>query len=50
MTAGHPERSEGSDGEAVVLSEAKDLFRALERSFVASLLRTADSSSLRSSE
>jgi hypothetical protein len=46
----HPERSEGSDGEAVVPSRARDLFHSRERSFVAALLRTADSSSLRSSE
>jgi hypothetical protein len=35
-------RSEESDGEGVVLSEAKDLLRDRERSFVAPLLRTAD--------
>jgi hypothetical protein len=44
----HPERSEGSDSEAVVLSEAKDLFLLAARSFVATLLRMT-SSSLRSS-
>jgi hypothetical protein len=32
---------ERSDREAVILNEAKDLFRP-ERSFVAALLRTAD--------
>jgi len=41
---------EGSDGEAVVPSEARDLYSESERSFVATLLRTTDPSSLRSSE
>jgi hypothetical protein len=36
----HSERSEGSDSEAVILSEAKDLFLNAERSFVATLVRT----------
>jgi hypothetical protein len=33
----HPERSEGSDRGAVILSEAKDLFPLGRRSFVAAL-------------
>jgi hypothetical protein len=42
MESCHPERSEGSDREAVILSEAKDLSADGKRSLVAKLLGTTD--------